>query len=76
MGLRPEFALLCGIHPDNKYIPEDEKERWYTTKPPVNHVEDLLRSWAAMLDLLWEARAKERLIKSEKGVEKEKENEN
>ena len=44
ISLRPEFALLYGIHPNNKYIPEDKKERWYITKGPMDHIEDWLRT--------------------------------
>jgi len=57
-----EFALLCGIHPDNKYIPDDEKERWYI-QTPARHVEDLVRIYAAMLGLLWDSRAKDKSLK-------------
>lgn len=56
MGLRPEFALLCGMHPDNSYTPQGEKERWYI-KTPAEHVADLVKNNAAMLSRLWNDRA-------------------
>jgi len=56
MGLRPEFALLCGMHPDNPYVSEDEKERWYI-ETSAGHVERLVRTYSAMLVSLWRDRA-------------------
>jgi len=73
IGLRPEFALLCGIHPDNKYISDGEKERWYI-QTPAQHVEDLVRMYASMLGQMWEARAKDKSFEGDlkKGTDLEK----
>jgi len=67
IGLRPEFALLCGLHPDNTYISEDERERWY-----IETVENLVIEYAAMLLRMWRDRADYR----SKGGKKETETEN
>jgi hypothetical protein len=71
IGLRPEFALLCGMHPDNTYTSEDEKERWYI-ETLVGHVENLVTEYAAMLLRMWRDRAEYR----SKGGKKETETEN
>ena len=68
--MRPEFALLCGMHPENKYIPDDEKERWYI-QTPAQHVQDLVRMYAAMLERLWESKAKDEGV-SKKATDLEK----
>jgi len=60
--LRPEFALLCGIHPGNTWMTDAEKERWFT-KSPADHVHDLVREYDAMLVSLWKDRAKNETLK-------------
>ena len=53
--------LLCGMHPENVYASANEKERWYF-KTPVQHIEDLVRMYAAMLEILWDSRAEQTVI--------------
>ncbi len=58
------------MHPKNTNTPENEKERWYI-KTPAQHVEDLVRMYAAMLMRLWRDKAKDELMKGKKGAEME-----
>jgi hypothetical protein len=65
IGMKPEFALLCGLHPDDKHATEKWMERWYI-KTPAEHIDDLVRSYASMLGRLWKLRARDRLASSAK----------
>ncbi|EPE26207.1 hypothetical protein GLAREA_02119 [Glarea lozoyensis ATCC 20868] len=58
IGSKPEFALLCGLHPDLK-VEDGEAEYWYR-HPPRNYVEELVQSYAILLPRLWKQRANAR----------------
>jgi hypothetical protein len=64
IGLRPEFAILCGLHPDKK-VSEEEREVWYN-EPPRYHVEELVIKYSCVLTELWEQKATAELPKSYK----------
>ena len=67
IGLRPEFALQCGMHPDHKCSAMD-RERWYI-HTPAQHVEDLVKEHASLLRQLWRNRAENKLKWREKAME-------
>lgn len=69
MGLKPEFALYCGLHPE-KNCEVGEREQWYNV-PPVHHVSDLTREYASTLIQVWRDREEYRSLKEKKTTEDE-----
>jgi hypothetical protein len=64
IGLRPAFAILVGLRPDENFS-EEEREFWYRLSPSY-YLEDLVVDYSALLTRLWEERAEFERLASEK----------
>ncbi|KAK8103024.1 hypothetical protein PG984_016170 [Apiospora sp. TS-2023a] len=57
-GLRPEFAIFCGLHPSEPdYENEGYRDHFYV-QCYQEHADKILRKWFASLSLLWEQKLK------------------
>lgn len=52
-GLRPEFAMGVGIHPEDPRYAGDEKETWYGVRSPEDIVLEMVDMNMYLLMDLW-----------------------
>ncbi|KAK8041335.1 hypothetical protein PG994_014342 [Apiospora phragmitis] len=58
-GLRPEFAIFCGLHPLEKENYEREEHRnYFYTRGCQEHADNIMGEWSAQLELLWAQKLK------------------
>ncbi|KAK8032376.1 hypothetical protein PG990_002110 [Apiospora arundinis] len=68
-GLRPEFAIFCGLHPSQKDYEWEEHRDIFYSKGYQEHADEIMGSWCAYLDLLWDQKFK--LEEAERKIDKD-----
>jgi hypothetical protein len=59
-GLRPEFAIRCGLHPDEPSYDKWEEEEWYKDSPG-HYANEVVEEMGMMLTRLWRQKLEKEL---------------
>ncbi|KAK8123912.1 hypothetical protein PG999_003830 [Apiospora kogelbergensis] len=52
-GLRPEFAIFCGLHPLEKDYESEEHRDYFYTRTYQEHADNIMGNWCSYLKVLW-----------------------
>ncbi|KAK8023719.1 hypothetical protein PG993_011785 [Apiospora rasikravindrae] len=57
-GLRPEFAVFCGLHPSEADYQNERYRDLFYIKRYQKHADNIIKGWLSSLSLLWNQKLK------------------